>query len=153
MCLVFLPTNSTATTLPPITVTGSCADLGLIKIDGKCEYPSSVYENDQLREDPLGSGGGSSIGTGARIGSIFVSLDTWIDIINGLAPLTVDWAKKDIKLFRDFHLHVTNPQGSLIPWQDAQVNWNLYGADNSSLSVDQVWENFATAITRGITGI
>jgi len=40
-----------------------------------------------------------------------------------------------------------NPQGTLlIRWQVAQVNWNLYGADDSGLSTEDVWSNFVDAM-------
>jgi len=45
-----------------------------------------------------------------------------------------------------------NPQGSLIPWQLAQVNWNLYGADNPSLSTEDIWSNFVDAMNDRMGG-
>jgi hypothetical protein len=56
---------------------------------------------------------------------------------------------QDVETFRQTGLHVTNPQGSLIPWQDLQVNWNLFGASDLSLSPEQVVQNFINQIEAG----
>ena len=107
--------------------------------------------------DPYGNGGGGgTLGSVVRIGTILISVDDWIKVAEAaghLGELTVEWGKKDIDRFRETGgLHVVNPQFSLIPWQDAQVNWNLYGANDSSLSTDQIWSNFVDAMNARMGG-
>jgi hypothetical protein len=105
--------------------------------------------------DPL-YGGGEPIqiplSQQIRVGSIFISVNNWLQIVEGagnLALLTIDWGKKDIEQFRNSGGgHVVSPYFSLISWQHAPVNWNLYGADDPSLSVDEVWDNFADAMNQ-----
>jgi hypothetical protein len=79
---------------------------------------------------------------------------TWgnftIDLSNiaaGAADLTMTWALNDINTFRMTGDHVVYPQGSMIPWQDLQVDWNQFGA-NSGISDQQVLLNFANSQMR-----
>jgi len=97
-----------------------------------------------------GFGGGGTLGGAVRIGKILISADDWITVAQAagyFGELTVEWGKADIVRFRESNgLHVMNPQFSLIPWQLAQVNWNLYGANNPSLSTEDIWSNFRDAM-------
>jgi hypothetical protein len=41
--------------------------------------------------------------------------------------ITMQWGVKDIERYRATDgLHITNPVGSLIPWQTVRVNWSYY---------------------------
>ncbi|MEM8814669.1 MAG: DUF6531 domain-containing protein [Pseudomonadota bacterium] len=67
---------------------------------------------------------------------------TVANIVSGTAGNTVKWAIKDIETYRQTGgLHVPSAQGSVIPWQTVQVDWDEYGASDSSLTPAQVLEN------------
>lgn len=81
-----------------------------------------------------------------RVGKIVVDAETWAEVLAGIAENTIQAAKLDITHFRIHGLHYPYPQSSSISWQQAQVNWNNYGAANSALTVDQVFQNFVNSV-------
>ena len=69
------------------------------------------------------------------------------EVAAGTIDNTLTWGRNDVRTFRQGDgSHVTNPQGSLIPWQHARVDWNLYGAGDPNLSDDEVFNNFLQSI-------
>jgi hypothetical protein len=95
---------------------------------------------------------GSEISSSARIGAIVVTSENYAQLAQRLHSLTYQWALRDIETFRQTGLHVTNPQGSLIPWQQAQVDWSQFGANNSNVSNEQVLQNFIEYTDSTING-
>ena len=60
-----------------------------------------------------------------------------------VAARTIDWGLRDIETYRlTDGLHVVNPQGSAIAWQNIEVEWSLY--DEGGTAQD-VFENFLRA--------
>jgi hypothetical protein len=53
-------------------------------------------------------------------------------ISQGTASNTVTWGLNDIVRYNLIGLHVTNPQGSVLPWQTMQVSWCKYGAPDTA---------------------
>lgn len=92
-----------------------------------------------------GLGSGGPLGY-VRIGNIAITAQQLADLANSVHQLTIDWALVDIQTFRQTGLHHPNPIGSMIPWQVAQVNWNLYGAANPNFSDQDVFDNFIDAL-------
>jgi len=115
---------------------------------GKNGGSTGMPDPGDIGSSPVFGGSGGRLGTGIRIGSTVVSARDWAKVALGTALNTIKWGKADIVRFRATGgLHVINPQGTLlIRWQIAQVNWNLYGADDSGLSTEDVWSNFVDAM-------
>jgi hypothetical protein len=96
-----------------------------------------------------GGGGGGGGGAMVQVGNILISAYNWAQFAVNLHSLTWNWAQADVERFRLAGLHVANPQGSLIPWQNAMINWNLFGANDPDLSAQQVVQNFVNAMSGG----
>lgn len=63
--------------------------------------------------------------------------------------LAIHWALADIQRFKDTGgLHIADPKGSFIPWQDAQVDWNQSGAHDPNLSNQDVLANLINALNQ-----
>jgi len=120
--------------IPGMTVTGSSVGWGA----GTAIGMMFMYQ----------SGGGGGAGP-VRVGYIVISASDWVKLAEGIHELTVLAALKDIETFREIGDHYPYPQGSLINWAQAQVNWNDYGAADSSLSDEQVLQNFIDGIEGG----
>jgi hypothetical protein len=56
---------------------------------------------------------------------------------------------QDVAYFRAIGGHLPHTPGSLINWAQAQVNWDLYGAANPSLSNQQVVSNLVQELLGG----
>lgn len=74
-------------------------------------------------------------GTGV-LGSVSLSLN-YASLSSSLMRITIEWALADIKRYRSIGMHVTYPQGSLIPWQRLRVNWSKYDRGGSPEKVLQ----------------
>lgn len=97
------------------------------------------------------AGGGSSAGP-VRVCNTVLSAYDWAQFSQQLHSITYDWAVQDVEMFRTNGTHVINPQFSLIPWQELQVNWDLYGADDPSLTPEEVVGNFINQVETGNAG-
>lgn len=81
-------------------------------------------------------------GTGIS-GTIFAAMN-YANLSESTAQLTVQWALRDIGFFRDTGgMHVPSAQGSLIPWQNLQIDWAQY--DNGGTPED-VLRNFLDSL-------
>jgi len=86
----------------------------------------------------LGSGPGGYV----KLGRHVVSAQQWAELSAQIANATIAAALRDIEIFRTIGGHIINPQGSVIPWQNLRVDWNLYGAGDPTLSNMDVLNNF-----------
>jgi hypothetical protein len=94
------------------------------------------------------SGGGAAEGP-IRLGRIIVSANQWLELAEGAAVtanITYETAILDIISWRNTGLHVPHAPYSWINWNEAQVDWGLYGANDPNLTPHQVLLNFIAAI-------
>ncbi len=64
----------------------------------------------------------------------------------GTGANTYKVAIRDIRQFRIINGHITDSQGSLIPWHKIQINWNQYGAEDKKLTHQEIFEKFLNDI-------
>lgn len=97
------------------------------------------------------SGGGAAEGP-KRLGKILVSAAAWLDLAEGAAGvmnITYEAAILDIQYWRQTGMHYPHSQGSAINWAEAEIDWGLYGANDLSLTPQQVLQNFIDAMEGG----
>lgn len=127
-----------STSLPRLTISGT----SIAWSGGGGSGTAHVYQ----------MGGGASAGP-VRLGKIVVSASAWLDLAEGaagVATITFEAAILDIQWWRQTGgMHYPHSQGSMINWAKAEVNWGLYGANDPSLTPQQVLQNFIQAIEGG----
>ncbi len=96
----------------------------------------------RVGRDTQFGGLGSGPGGYARIGGYTLTPLQVGELLANTMNATIQQGLRDVAFFRADGSHVSNPQGSVIPWQTWRVNWNLYGAGNPALSDQQVFDNF-----------
>ena len=92
-----------------------------------------------------GGGGGSGV-LRLRLGLIAISASQWAELSASIWNATRMAALNDIERFRQYGDHIPYAPGSVINWANAQVNWNLYGANNPNLSNEDVLANLIADI-------
>lgn len=63
--------------------------------------------------------------------------------------ITYEAAILDIQYWRQTGMHYPHSQGSAINWAEAEIDWGLYGANDLSLTPQQVLQNFIDAMEGG----
>lgn len=150
--------------LPPVTVPGTPIDPPFIicrdaddsqkpeageKEAGDKEGPSQRCSGGGPAIPGPGSGGGGGGGGLISIGNIVITAQTLAQFAADTTNLKFIAAVRDVEYFRLIGGHLPHTPGSLINWAQAQVNWNLYGAANLSLSNQQVVSNPVQSLLGG----
>ena len=81
------------------------------------------------------------LGIGTINSSVGISL-SYAKLFGGAGQNTHISALRDIDFFRNSGMHAPPLPTSWINWNSAQIDWNLFGADNPNLSNEQVLINF-----------
>lgn len=95
---------------------------------------------------PMCSAMSARLGTWIPIGKTAIQQNDFLTLAQiGVNLQNATWAGAlaDIQRFRDTDgLHIIHAPGSVIPWQNAQIDWNEYGAADDNLTPEEVLQNF-----------
>ncbi|ALO36201.1 hypothetical protein CMT41_16785 [Colwellia sp. MT41] len=64
----------------------------------------------------------------------------------GILKNTLLLGLRDIEYFQQVNMHIVSAQGSVIAWQNLRIDWNQYGARNST--PEQVLQNFINGVNK-----